>query len=136
MEEVVVLDFGSDTFKAGPVHNFPNEAQPRIVSTHRFCCSAHLQLISCDHLWAGLQVTPAAVQIASGASGGADASDSVQTADGPKDAARVVQAGQITHWEGFEALISNVLYDQVRCACSPATNSVQHLNILIPSQQL
>ncbi|KAK9805370.1 hypothetical protein WJX73_007756 [Symbiochloris irregularis] len=88
MEEVVVLDFGSDTFKAGPVDNFPNEATPRIV-------------------------TPAAVQITSGALGGTEVSDPTEAVGSAKEAAQVVQTGQIAHWEGFEALISNILYGQL-----------------------
>lgn len=108
-----MLDFGSDTFKAGPVHNFPNEAEPRIVSLPKLRPILILQRTQALVLTVSSfsQVTPAAVQISS-----SDAAISDQQSGSPdsaKDAARVVQAGQITHWEGFEALVSNILYGQV-----------------------
>ena len=40
MDNVVVLDCGSDTFKAGYTNNFPSEDEPRTVRPAALTCTA------------------------------------------------------------------------------------------------
>lgn len=44
MDNTIVLDCGSDTFKAGYTHDFPSEEEPRVVQ-HCEVGVSHLQPI-------------------------------------------------------------------------------------------
>ncbi|KAK9842049.1 hypothetical protein WJX81_005988 [Elliptochloris bilobata] len=86
MDNVVVLDYGSQTFKAGLATNFPNAEEPRVV-------------------------TPSAVELGSSGRGALDSvNDHAASASASQD---VVDRGVVTHWEGFESMCYDILYRQL-----------------------
>lgn len=123
MDNLVVLDYGAQTFKAGLAANFPNDEEPRVVGclgqSLTCVCIRHCRQVH-DLADAGVQVTPASVRLdaASGttgitSNGGGDCDGLVQS---------VVERGTVAHWEGFESLAYDILYRQARLCAAAGCN--------------
>ncbi|KAK9820164.1 hypothetical protein WJX72_006966 [[Myrmecia] bisecta] len=88
-DNVVVLDFGTATIKAGMAYNFPSEEEPRVV-------------------------TPAAVKVMEESAAGAvsAAASNEELATLPGHIVTTGVRGTISNWDGFESILHHILYNQ------------------------
>ena len=107
MDDTVVVDFGSDTFKAGWSNSFPSLDEPRAVGSLPESTS---HLINVLRLIAqGLQqVRPATIY--------AQQTSVPGTSSAAGQLHNLVHEGHIVHWEGVEKLLDHMVTKQAGVA--------------------
>ena len=118
--DVTILDLGSHTVKAGVPYNFPADANPSVVrsilvsSLHRSFWGLKIPLLmtvqgTCRNLkLLSLQITPS--RIVSSAEKAEDVLNGNLTSQ--SDGIPVIERGTISHWDGLEALLQDVIHNQ------------------------
>lgn len=92
-DSVVVVEYGSHTFRAGLAYNFPSDQEPRLV------VPATVRSIPPDGT-------------AEQSAGGSQQNGRVLS-QAAQEPVPVVEHGRITYWPGFEALLHYTLYQQL-----------------------
>jgi hypothetical protein len=126
MDNVVVIDLGSQSAKGGTPSNFPQDPDPRVVSDSTWSCFLFALSMHASHMFSCLQISPCAVYVLNEQRDLSPTSvvEDITIDDDPQQlvpsnkgkgsrVVRPVQRGVITSWDALEALLYDILYVQV-----------------------